>query len=64
MSLTRLCGVGVSLAGRVVVLSLILQLFLGWEVPLGDVGPVVHIKVPPVLSRRWDKREIERENRS
>ena len=58
---TCLRAVGFSLAGCLVVAGLILQLLFSWEIPPGDVGPVIHIKIPPVLSRSGT-REIEREN--
>lgn len=35
---------------------------LCWEIPLRGTGPVVHIKIPPVLSKEWDNRDRRQES--
>lgn len=55
--LTRSLCLGTLAAFRVLLLVV-----LFWEIPLGGTGPVVHIEIPPVLSKEWDNRDRRQES--
>lgn len=43
--------------GTLAALCIIAIVLLGWKLPLGSPGPIVHIEIAPVLSKKWHNRD-------